>query len=292
MKWLKDMLSDAKAVLLAPFTNILCGGGILLLFGSFVDYNKVNGLSLQGNVHWTMLASGLALVGAGGVLFFLTQKMPETHSTLDYVKGVAIKRGELTIFIKTGEIQAIQETTRNSAIVLPANTTFVDDCAADRRTAMGAFFTERFPEEIGGLPALLKEVLDGKGIRPVEGGQYAPGTTVLLPDRFAKPARVVVTASTTRTPGVGIVSTPHIICNYVEEILRITADQRVDTIHVPILGSGHGGVERGMALMFLLLAMLHFSKLYHHIHKVHIVVHPKDVNGLNESKELRQILAL
>ncbi len=292
MNWLKNILSDAKAVLQAPFINILCGGGIFLVFASFVDYDKVNGLSLQGNARWAMLASGLVLVVVSGILFFLTQKVIGTLRTLNYGKGVAIKRGELTIFIKTGEIQTIQEITCHSAIVLPANTTFVDDCAADRRTAMGAFFTERFPEEIGKLSALLKEVLDGKGIRPAEGDQYAPGTTVLLPDRFAKPARVVVTASTTRTPGAGIVSTPHIICNCVEEILRITADQRVDTIHMPILGSGHGGVERGMALMFLLLAILHFSKLYHHIRKVHIVVHPEDVNGLNESKELRQILAL
>jgi len=181
---------------------------------------------------------------------------------------------------------------RNSAIVLPANTTFVDDCAADRRTAMGAFFTERFPEEIGGLPALLKEILNYKGIRPVEDGQYEPATTVLLPDRFAKPERVVVTASTTRIAKAGITSTPYIICRCVEEILKITADERVDTLYMPILGSGHGGVERGMALMFLLLSILHFSKFHHYIHKVHIVVHPKDVDALNDSKEFRQILAL
>lgn len=292
MKWLKDMLSDAKAVLLAPLTNILCVGGVILLLASFVDYDKMQGLTLHGKVHWPMVASGFLLIAAGWVLFFLTHTVPGTRTKLDYAKGVVIKRGNLTILIKTGEIQTIQNTTRNSAIVLPANTTFVDDCAADRRTAMGSFFTERFPEEIGGLPALFKEMLDSNGIRPGENGQYATGTTILLPERFAKPAKVVVTASTIRTSGAGIVSTPHIICNCAEEILRITADQRVDTLHLPILGSGHGGVDRGMALLFLLLAMLHFSKSYHHIRKVHIVVHPKDVTGLNQSKELRQILSL
>jgi hypothetical protein len=61
---------------------------------------------------------------------------------------------------------------------------------------------------------------------------------------------------------------------------------------VPILGSGHGRVEHGMALLFLLLAFLHFSRAYHHIRKLHVVVHPKDVQSLNQSKELGQILAL
>jgi len=291
MKWLKDMLSDAKAILLAPLTSILCGGGVLLLCASFVDYDKTNGLSLHGSVHWAMLAAGFALIAVGGILFFLTHRVTGVR-TLNYEKGVELKRGELTIFIKSGEVQTIQTTTRNSAIVLPANTSFVDDCATDRRTAMGAFFTERFPEEIGALPASLKGVLNANGIQPTENGQYLPGTTVLLPDKFAKPARIIVTASTTRTPEAGIGSTPHIICSCVEEILKITADQRVDTIYVPILGSGHGGVEHGMALLFLLLAFLHFSRAYHHIRKLHVVVHPKDVQSLNQSKELGQILAL
>jgi hypothetical protein len=74
--------------------------------------------------------------------------------------------------------------------------------------------------------------------------------------------------------------------------LRVTANQRVDSLYLPILGSGHGGVDRGMALLFLLLALLHFSKVYHHIKNTYILVHPKDISGLNESKELRQILAL
>ena len=114
----------------------------------------------------------------------------------------------------------------------------------------------------------------------------------MLPDYFAKPARIVVTASTIRTVGAGIISSPQIICNCVEEILKATADQRIDTLYLPILGSGHGGVDRGLALLFLLLAMLHFSKTYHHIKVVNIVVHPKDIDGLNRSKELRQVLAM
>jgi len=292
MNWLKEILTDAKAVLLAPLSSILCVAGALLILASFIEYDKTQGLSLHGKVNWIMSGSGFALVILAVIIFLLTQRDTKVRTELDYQKGIEIKRGELSILIKAGEIQMLQNLTLNSAIVLPSNTTFLDDCATDKRSSLGAFFTEHFPAEIANLPALFTEVLDSAGIKPTASGQYAPGTTVILPAQFEKPAKIVITASTSRMPGAGIMSNPYIICRCVEEILRVTADQRVDTLHLPILGSGHGGVDRGLALLFLLLALLHFSKLYHHVRKIHIIVHPKDVDGLNQSKELRQIVAL
>jgi len=292
MKFLMDIFSNMKAVLLAPLTNIICGGGILLVIASFAEYDKVQGLSLHQSIHWLMTGSGFLLIVVGAAIYLWTHENVARRAKLDYEKGIEIKRGEVIILVKAGEIQAIQSLTSNSAVVLPANTTFVDDCAADKRSAMGAFFGEHFPGEIGGLPALFKHILDSLGKQAVGGNQYSPGTTFILPDRFSKPAKIVVTASTIRSSETGITSNPYIICNCVEGILRATADERVDTIYVPILGSGHGGVDRGLALLFLLLAFLHFLKFHHHIRKVQIVVHPNDVNGLNQSKELRQIVAL
>ncbi len=292
MKDMKDILANAKAIVLAPLPSILCLGGILVLFVSFIDYDKTNGLSLHGNIHWAIFICGALLVIIGLVIFILTRGTAGIRKWLNYDKGIEIKRDSLKFIIKSGEIQEIQDATKNAVIVLPANTTFVDSCATDARTAMGAFFTKHFPGEIGALPSLLKKVLDAAGIQAEGNGQYAAGTTVILPDSFAKPAKVVVTASTIRTPGTGIVSRPDIICNCIGEILKATADKRIDTLYLPILGSGHGGVDRGLALLFLLIAMLHYSKSYHHIKVVHIVVHPKDVKGLNKSKELKQILAM
>ena len=239
---------------------------------------------------WPFLGCILILVSL--ILFLFTHRQVTTHNKIDFVKGVELKRDNLTILIKSGEIQTIKDITRNSVVVLPANTTFVDDCAADKRTAMGAFFMEQFPEEIGELPALFEKILVSRGIERITNGHYAAGTTIILPEKLAKPAKIVVTASTIRSSESGILSNPQIICTCVEEILKVTADQRVDTIYLPILGSGHGGIDRGMALLFLCLALLHFSKIYHHIYKVQIVVHPKDIEKLKQSKEFRQIQAL
>lgn len=292
MKWLKDILADIKAILLAPITNVLCVGGVVLIGISFLDYDKTNGLALHGQLHAGPAIAGFILMIVGVLLFYLTNGTRTKNVNLDYSKGVEINRQNLTILIKAGEIQSIDYATRNSVIVLPANTTFVDDCATDKRTAMGAFFLDRFPERVAALPALFANILAVRGLHPDESGQFTAGTTIILPDDYAKPAKVVITASTLRIAEVGITSNPYVICNCVEGILKCTADQRVDTIYLPILGSGHGGVDRGMALLFLLLAVLHFSRTYHHIKLVHIIVHPKDVDSLNQSKELSQIVAL
>ena len=186
MKLINDALADMKAVVLAPLTNILTCSGVLLLLFSFVDYDKTNGLNLYGNMHCAMAIIGFLLVAAGLVLFLLTHGTTEIRNRLNYDKGIEIKRDNLKFIIKSGEIQEIQGATRNAAIVLPANTTFVDSCATDARTAMGAFFTKHFPKEVGELPSLLTTVLGASRIQVEGTGQYAAGTTVMLPDSFCK----------------------------------------------------------------------------------------------------------
>ncbi len=292
LKWIEDVLSDAKAVLLAPLTNVLCIAGLLLLVGAFVRYDRASGLAIDGQVHWIMLGSGFALAVISAVLFYVTRTVDTTRKRLDLENGSTIRCGGISIELKVGEIQGLQDTSRNSAVVLPCNTTFVDDCATDRRSALGAFFTARFPDRLADLPTDFRKALDARGISPDKDGQFPPGTTIILSEEFAKPLKVVLTASTIRAPGCGIVSSPQVICRCVEEIFKVSSNQRIDTLHIPILGSGHGGVDRGLALLFLILALLHFARTHHHIHAVCVIVPPKDVDVLNQSQELRQIIAL
>lgn len=292
MNWVKEVLSSLKAIILAPVTNMLCLSGIVLIAISFLDYSKDKGLSLHGQIHIATATAGFILLLVGILLFYLMNRDSTSKACLDYNKGVEIKRGELIIRIKQGEIQSVVPETKNAVIVLPANTTFFDDCVTDKRTAMGAFFLERFPEKVTVLPSLINTILTEKGFRPDANGQFMTGTTIILPDEYAKPAKIIITASTSRIAGTGITSSPHVICSCVEGVLKCTADQRIDSVYLPILGSGHGGIDRGMALLFLLLSILHFSRSYHHIKLVQIIVHPKDIVSLNQSKELRQIVAL
>lgn len=49
MKWVKDTLANAKAILLAPITNVLCISGIGFVAMAFVDYDKANGQKTHDN---------------------------------------------------------------------------------------------------------------------------------------------------------------------------------------------------------------------------------------------------
>ncbi len=229
MTWIKEIIANTKAMLLAPVTNVLCVAGVILIGISFLDYDKANGLSLHGQFHTYSALAGLILMLIGVLLFYLTSGSRLKNGRLDYNKGVEIKRQNLTILIKTGEIQSIAAT-RNAVIVLPANTAFVDDCATDKRTALGAFFLDRFPEEVSTLPSLFSDVLTKSGFQPDARGLFAAGTSIILPDSYAKPAKIVITASTLRMSDAGITSNPHIICSCVENIFKCTANQRVDTL--------------------------------------------------------------
>ena len=184
MKWIKDMLSDATKLLQAPLSNTLCVAGLMAVLGAFCDYSKAQGFSLRGHPHLFMLLVGIGLIFVGVLVFILLQK-GWAHTKLDYTKGVQIVRAGFTINLKTAEIQAITDTTKNAAIILPANTSFIDDCVTDNRSALGAFFLQHFPDRIASLQSVLREVLDERRLSPDVKGQYPPGTTIVLPDQFS-----------------------------------------------------------------------------------------------------------
>ena len=259
-KSIQDGLDNAKQFVLAPLSNILCVAGVLLLLSGFIEYDDTHSLTLHGTPSWPRFIVGAALIVLGLAVFVVVQREMLLHQRLNYKKGVTIKKGELTILIKEQEIQNIFGATCNTAIILPCNTTFVDDCVADDRTALGAYCIKHFPEDVGSLPACFKSILDALEIKTHSDGQYSPGTTIRLPEKYERPAKIFLTASTIRTHANGVSSNPHIICNCVAEIFKQTAGEQLDTINMPILGSGHGSVDKGLALLFLLLAILHFSK--------------------------------
>lgn len=289
---LSDMIESAKQVVTAPLANILCVVGALLLSAAFFEYDKNQGLTMHRNPSLTMTLTGFGLVVSGLAVFYVTRKDNHFRDRLDYKKGVTIKRSELTIVVKECEIQNICNATSNTAIVLPTNTSFCQECAVDARTALGAYFLKHFPADIGILPECFSLALTASAQKPNRAGNFAPGATIILPDKFARPAKILITASTLLLPNGEITSNPHIICNCVEALFTHTAKEQLDTINMPILGSGHGGVDKGLALLFLLLAVLHYSKTFHHMKVINILVHPKDIEGLHKSKELKLIVAL
>ena len=211
-------------------------------------------------------------------------KMFSRNSDLN--KGITIKVGETTIRIALGDIAKVTITDSRRAIVLPVNTSFDDECITDKRSALGSFFLAHFPTEISNVSKKIKCALKNSD-HQCKNGTYPPGTTIVMPPPFDRPCTLLITASTTVGKGVGITSDPTSVCECVKNIFAHAADIRLDTIYLPVLGSGHGGLDKYEALLFMVLTIRHYAKNHHLIKNVEVVVWKEDAQQLCDPGKLQ-----
>ena len=112
-------------------------------------------------------------------------------------------------------------------------------------------------------------------------GAYLIGTTLNLTSFYEKvPSNVFLTASTVKKKSVGFKASPTSICECIRQIFELTADQRISTLHMPILGSGRGGLPIHTALLLQLISIKHYFTLFPHIKIVNIIVLEKDAKEI------------
>lgn len=87
----------------------------------------------------------------------MAQRSPRVQKITN---GLQIKlSADQIIDVVVGEIQEISVDTSHGAVVLPANTSFDDECIRDKRSALGAVFQKHFPNSIEQVQQLIKEKL-------------------------------------------------------------------------------------------------------------------------------------
>jgi hypothetical protein len=200
-----------------------------------------------------------------------------------------IKRYNIEIGIPDLEFSFIIDEMQNSrmksgdtAFVLPVNTYFVDDCITDKNSVLGSFFFEFHPTLIPTFSEYVKTSLEYKEIFADNSGNYPVSSTIILPPIFNTPCKVILTASTTKSFGEGFRSNPVIITSCIEQIYKVTADQRISNIVMPILGSGRGGLEISDALTLIILSIKFYSKKFHHIKKINLHARKADFEKIND----------
>ena len=76
--------------------------------------------------------------------------------------------------------------------------------------------------------------------------------------------------------------------------VKILQNTQIHRIYLPILGSGHGGITRKLALFILFYTIIDFLRhsLGHHIHEVNIIIFKPDEISPPEicEKDVRNIL--
>ncbi|MEA2032648.1 MAG: DUF6430 domain-containing protein [Euryarchaeota archaeon] len=288
----KDMIKNIRDIVTAPVVNImlLCGFSSVIL--SFCRVNNVEGFSFTSGPIWILFIIGCLLLLGSPIMFIFTREDRKITRRIKIEDGLSLPFGRVSVSLKLGKIQEVSGSSESTTVILPANTTFIDDCITDKNSALGAFFLERYPDKISDIATVIEEQLKRSGYKKSENGTYLPGTTIIMPSPYNTPSKILITASTVRREITGIKAEPSTICECIRQVFMLTADKKISKLRMPILGSGHGGLDINDALLFLILAIKHYSKQYHHVKSVDIIVTEIDAPNLKDINRLQYLTRL
>jgi hypothetical protein len=291
-----------NTILKAPFQRVLNLVSFVLVLMAFVDVAYETGgwhgklvehprpvplvlgvAGLVGSIVWIWWTHRKDRKEQGASSTAARKNSDQTHDKhkeglidkeVDLVQGLSIQLDRIDVLIRAGNIVTVGEASDRAAVILPANTSFIDDCITERHAALGAFVLHHYPDRI----AQFREAVTTR-LPTSSDNTWPPGTTVLLPREFDVGVKILVTASTEREARKGIHTEPTTILACIREIFAQTADDHLEVLRMPVLGSGHGGLDIHSAVLFLLLGIQHYGRAYHHVKKIEIVVRAEDATN-------------
>jgi O-acetyl-ADP-ribose deacetylase (regulator of RNase III) len=104
--------------------------------------------------------------------------------------------------------------------------------------------------------------------------------------------RLILVSATTERTGIGLRAEPHFLYAAIEGVVEVLNEHRMNSLTMPVLGSGHGGMPFPVAVLFNLLAVRSIlaDDLGRHLTEVRIVVSEKRAAEL-ASDTMRDILS-
>lgn len=279
--FLKKLPEHISNILSADLANILVVAGAIFVFCSLFSIDFTKGIFPYASINWSAMIFGISLVAIGIIVFFLRNSLPLLR--IDLKRGQTFTLNQTKVSIQSGRIETVSCPNNNCAVLLPANTSFIDDCITDANSALGAYVQKNFPHQLDDLKAAIKRSLSSMQMNSTS--NYPPGTTILLPSPFDRPL-ILLTASTIREEKSGIKAFPSSICESIAQAFKITSDKKITTLYMPILGSGHGGMTINDALVFLILCIRFWVKHYHHIKQIYILIEDSKVKEVNRNRAL------
>ena len=272
-EWIKELFRMSIDKLL-----LLCG--VVLVFFAFdpIRYqNEQWDFRLGSTPNWILL-----LIGGGILVFFGWKNWPRRLESLSTKK---IDHGYMIRFDPNHAVSIvfgnIQDTPggEHSAVVLPANRAFDDDCIRDDQSALGSFFLKHFPTGISHLQDLIRNAAIQVSGQTMESFTMAPpGTTILLSKPLGSQFVIMVTAVTTTDPEKRITADTLSLVASVREVFKTASQNRISSLTMPVMGTGHGGLDFKAALFLLLVQSMHCMQHEgsHHVRDVTIVVYDPD----------------
>lgn len=174
--------------------------------------------------------------------------------------GYRMRLDRTDVNVQFGDIRTCDAVAPGAAVALPANEFFDDDCVGDTRSALGAYVQHVFPGRAKEVQDVLAQKLRQMPFELVERRpremhrSYGIARCVYLDNLLSSGRRLVFTSITTQRPGVGLRSESRYLFAAMKAICQEMNDHRLTDLYLPVMGSGHGGMEPELALLSLLLS--------------------------------------
>ncbi len=289
-----------------PFQVILLLLGFVLLLSANFRIDDILKLSISPlentNIFLTILGIILIIVA---ILLHLKDAslnlLPLSTNVKKDGNEFLIEKGKAEIRVKFGRLETIDTTENDCLIALPANEYFDDDCINDTRSALGAFMKHHFPYNIDDIQNVVRQKLQSYASQKFErepGNYYdsfGVGTCVYLEHPLSSTMRIGMVSVTTKRAGEGLRAEASNIFSSIESLSVVMADHRLNKIYIPLLGSGHGGLEAEVSLLCMLIAFSGILDKHtgHHVKSINIIIFKKNKNykPVISSTQVRKALA-
>jgi hypothetical protein len=212
---------------------------------------------------------------------------------VDFTEGdrvVSVSLGRASVRVEVGRIQDYQSSDPRTVIALPANEYFDDECISDKNSSLGAFVQHYFGERINHFVQQVQTELAGIPTQRVPRTErriddsYGIGQTVFL-NKLLPDYRLILVSATTERTGIGLRAEPHFLYAALEGIVEALNEHRMNSLTMPVIGSGHGGMPFPIAVLFNLLAVRSIvtDDLGRHLNEIRIVVSERRATELASS---------
>jgi hypothetical protein len=257
------------------YSVILSAFGFLLVIISYFDVADIAKLQISRttNPAYPLYVLGITLILISICLYIFEEDSLARifgESAIGWLTPRKVKKlkdgfsstvNRSTIKVIFGRIDVIENNAEKSLIVLPANEFFDDECIKDRGSALGAFMQAKYPNQIDQVKQLIDNKLEGFSSMEVEkkAGKfqksYGIGASIFLDQILSTKHKILLVSVTTMRAGEGLRAEMSYIFRAINETLSIVADQRLRSVYIPLIGSGHGGLKKEVSLFVMLLAV-------------------------------------
>jgi hypothetical protein len=208
------------------------------------------------------------------------------------------------IRVLSGRLQDYN-TGAETAIVLPCNEYFDDQCAGDTKSALGAYVNRAFDGQVEAFASLVKDECRkklGQGVAQQKtdnecAQSFGAGRCLLLRKPLGRSVTLALVSTTTQRAGQGLSARISYLFDGMREMVARLADARLTEVAMPILGAGHGRIDPPLAFVGLLLAVAEAARYGQggqRLRRVTIMVFSRDTETPAEvdSTVVRRALAL